>query len=190
MQVIVLQICIFKYFQPQAYQPTQPVMCPLQTQSGFLQLLPCSFQEGRNLQERLLSLFMVWNKTEDQSISPSLSPPLSFSFPLSPPPPFPFPPPEKQHRMWDHKYINVFHVTLGEVEGSGNLLKSVSQASEMTSLLIWGGSPRICWFFCLIFNKLPQLILMTVFWKSDLDPALKWKAIEWKASVGNANLKW
>ena len=70
----------------------------------------------------------------------SLSPPISLSFLL--------PPPEKQHRMWDHKYIDVFQITMGEVEGSGNLLKSISQASEMTSLLIWGGSPSICCFFC------------------------------------------
>jgi len=84
------------------------------------------------------SLFMVWSKTENFSLP--LSPPISLSFLL--------PPPEKQHRMWDHKYIDAFQITMGEVEGSGSLLKSMSQTSEMTSLLIWGGSPSICCFFC------------------------------------------
>ena len=89
-------------------------------------------------QQRLLSVHGLEQNREFLSLP--LSPPISLSFLL--------PPPEKQHRMWDHKYIDAFQITMGEVEGSGSLLKSISQTSEMTSLLIWGGSPSICCFFC------------------------------------------
>lgn len=84
-----------------------------------------------------LSLFMVWYKTEIQSlsISPSLSSPSS-----------------NQRNNTECKIINIlmcFKITLEEAEGSGNLLKSVSQASEMTSPLIWDRSLRSC---CFLFD--------------------------------------
>lgn len=79
MQFMVLQICSFKYLQPQAYQPTQPVVCPLQTHPGFLQLLPCSFQKRKSLEQKLISP-CSWFGTK-------LRFNLCLSLPLFPPPP-------------------------------------------------------------------------------------------------------
>lgn len=132
MQFMVLQICSFKYFQPQAYQPTQPAVCPLQTHPGFFNWCLIHFNKERTF-KRSYSLFMVWKKTENLFFYFSLSLPSSSLY---------------QRNNTECETINVlmcFQITLEEVEGSGNLLKSVSQASEMTSPLIWGGSPRICW---------------------------------------------
>lgn len=114
---------------------------------GFLQGRPRS---GKELQQSLISL-CSWFGAKLRII---LS--VSFSFPLTPP--------EEQHRLWDHKYIYELQNHHGESGGVKNMFKSVSQTSEMTSPLIWSGSPWICC-FCFIFDK---LILTPIFWKPNL----------------------
>lgn len=106
MQFMVLQICSFNRFQSQVYQPIQPVVCPLQIQPDFLQLLPRLFQQRKNPQQRLISpLFMVWYKIENQSLSLS---------PLSP----------HQGNDTEYEIINIlicFKTAMEEVEESGNV---------------------------------------------------------------------
>lgn len=151
MQFMVLQICSFNCFHPQAYQPMWPVLCPLQIQPDFLQLLSCLFQQKKNPRQRLISLCSWFVIKLRINLSLSL-------FPVAPP-----------RNNTECEIINIlicFKIAMEEVEGSWNLSKSVSQHSEMTSSLIWGGSPRF-YCFCLIFNQLLQLILMLIFWKSN-----------------------
>lgn len=153
---------------------------PFTNTPRFLQLMPYSFQQGKNIQKKLLFVHGLEENWESIFLFLSLSP---FLLPL----------PEKQHRMWDHKCINVFP----NHPGGGGRVRKLAKISfpglRNDKSVDLGRKPKnLLGYFVWFLTSSPNEFwcLFSVNQTYMLKACLKQKAGEWKELTRHANIKW